>query len=389
MVWLLALFTAFVVMLLLLVIGIVLSNGGPNTSSAPAVNKVEEYFSARDVILAFAIGCLTVVGMIGWITYTAYGMALLPLLIFPRGKSSPATDAKNLSMQDLEGKRLKVDSRLQYFLAKGFKTQADEQTIRDLKIEKRKIEVLIGEKQRPAEEKKDSSIGKTAVCVVAWPFRFILATFTLILGLLVVVSMAITIFDRGLNSSCGIRCGFMLSTPTMISPLNSIQVALAKYFPADYVFFSVLVIFFFACSLAGMLDGGVRIFCLKMYDISARKTMQNALLSGIWLLSFVLVAINIVVTDLLAQYTSFGDQRDSNGNLCTFASSSTTECVPTQISVFINGLEAKLPVFGVIFFFSQVLFALSYCIIGLYSLYKCKNRLQETEGYETIAVDDV
>jgi LMBR1 domain-containing protein 1 len=377
------------VMVLLLVIGIVLSNGGPKDSSAPVVKKVESYFAAKDVILAFAIACLMVVGMVGWITYTAYGMALLPVFLFPRRKSNPESDSKKFSVQDLESKLLKIDSRLQYYVAKGFKTQADESTIRDLKTEKRKYELLIKEKKKSPEDRSDrTSVREKTVFVLAWPFRMLLAILSLALALLVVVSLAITIFDRGLNSPCGFKCGFVLNSPTMVNPLNAIQLGLAKYFPADYVFFSMLVLFFFACSLVGLLDGGVRIFCLKLYDITPRKTMQNALLSGIWLLCFVLVGINVFVTDLLSQYTSFGDQRDPEGRMCTFEDSSAGHCEPTQISVFILGMKSKLPAFGVIFYFSQVVFVLSYGVIGLYSLWKCKNRLQETEGYEVIANDD-
>jgi LMBR1 domain-containing protein 1 len=182
------------------------------------------------------------------------------------------------------------------------------------------------------------------------------------------------------------KCGFLLDSPSYINPLNELQVVLAKYFPSDYIMFTLLVVYLFGSSLTGLLQGGVRLFWIKLFDIERKRTLHNALLAGIWFLSFVLVSVSIQVIALLPQYSTFGFQKDSAGNECSFSRSSmnenSTECVPSQISVFNSGMQSRLPAFGTIFYIAQAIFVVSYISVGLYSLYRYKTRVQENEHVE-------
>jgi LMBR1 domain-containing protein 1 len=388
------------VMVLLVVIGYLFTNGtissgidtsGDDVSVPIALKKLNGYFTNQDLILAFVFGCLDVLGFIGFVTYTAYGMAYLPFSLYPRSNNGNSGDDDVENEIDSDAKIRRIDNKLNYYHGKAFKSKEDEDAIKELTRQKDRL-AAISRNTRGDNSISITSDRRTKRCCqdfaarFFWPFRVILSVLSLILSLLIVVSLLISLFDRGLNSTCGMKCGFLLDSPSYINPLNELQVVLAKYFPSDYIMFTLLVVYLFGSSLTGLLQGGVRLFWIKLFDIERKRTLHNALLAGIWFLSFVLVSVSIQVIALLPQYSTFGFQKDSAGNECSFSRSSmnenSTECVPSQISVFNSGMQSRLPAFGTIFYIAQAIFVVSYISVGLYSLYRYKTRVQENEHVE-------
>lgn len=74
----------------LITVGILMKNKSSSTNEAWA-HRLSEKFTSFDSIISFIIGCLSTIGLLSWITYTALGLALLPVKLM----SSARADANN------------------------------------------------------------------------------------------------------------------------------------------------------------------------------------------------------------------------------------------------------------------------------------------------------
>jgi len=109
--------------------------------------------------------------------------------------------------------------------------------------------------------------------VIITPFRWLLGIVGLIMSSLIFISLFLGVYDRISHSECGINCGFVINKPTYFNPIDFILVYSSKIFPIDYIIFLCLVFYIFICSLYGIIELGIKIFCFTIYEIRKKSTM--------------------------------------------------------------------------------------------------------------------
>jgi len=373
-----------VFVVVLMIVGIVIANKIHHTE-APGSSlklKLENVLSHADYAFGFIIAFVTLLGLLGWVTYTAFGMVRFPLNLFPKTRVRSNADVNPF---ELRTSLLKTEGKLDYLELRknneGSLSRKDEIYMKQLKAEKRRLEQQNAEL---AEGKKTTCCQRCSLwCIVSYPVRVALSIFCGLVSLLIFVSFFISLLDRGIHSTCNFSCGFAVDSFKFKNPLNLCLVYLSKYFPLDYVLFGVIAVHLFLSSLSGLIDGGVRLVCFKIYDIRPRKTMQNALLLGIWFLCFVLIAIDIQMMTLLPQYAVFGSQTDG-GKQCTVSSSSSSSCVMSTMSHF-SSITNLIPFFGVVNYFAGLIFCLAFTISVVVGIKKLR---QNEPKYESFSDDD-
>ena len=86
----------------------------------------------------------------------------------------------------------------------------------------------------------------------------------LLVSLLIFTSLLLTTIDKAANSFCGVGCGFILENPQIFNPMDSLFVVLSRAFPVDYILLVLLIFYFFAVSLAGIVKIGIRFLWIKV-----------------------------------------------------------------------------------------------------------------------------
>merc|ERR1719261_1089146 len=128
------------------------------------------------------------------------------------------------------------------------------------------------------------------------------------MSLLVVTSLLLTMVDRLLHSECGFSCGYTLKERKVFNPADELFLKLSKFFPMDFVVLGIFVLYIFLASLFGIVGLGIRVLCLTMYQIRARKSMPQALLVLCNVMAYILLALCMALLTIAPNYTSFGSQ---------------------------------------------------------------------------------
>jgi len=202
------------------------------------------------------------------------------------------------------------------------------------------------------------------------PFKFILGAFFFLVSVLIIVSFILTNIDRIVNSPCGAKCGYILNDPKKWNPIDSLLVVLSEYFPLDYILMGLLILYIYFCTLAGLVNIGIRLIWIKLFKVKPHGTQMQGLLLGTVVVMFSLLALNIELMSLAPQYVAYGDQTyilDGDKRRCEL-SSPTSQCTMTQIGTIINRIALKLTFFGVIFYYATwafvgfFLYWFDYCV---------------------------
>jgi len=267
---------------ILLIVGLLVAQGAVTRTKQGAVGTPKQeltealdQFGRGDAIIGFMIAVVTVLGLVFWVTYTAFGLINFPFDISPfsrRGseeadESQEAASDKKLSkmnQQEIKVSLMKTQSTIDYLQAKRELSKKDQQRLKQLTAEVKKLESLQRGGVKPGPVGLSPNCFSKCLCCFTWPIRVALALFAFALSILILVSLAIAVIDRIMNSPCGLTCGFIVKESKAVNPLNTVMVELQKYFPLDYVFFGVLTLYLFLCSFNGLVAGGVRILCLKV-----------------------------------------------------------------------------------------------------------------------------
>jgi len=239
-------------------------------------------------------------------------------------------------------------------------------------------------------------------CAACWtaavPIRIISGVLLFLISMLIAVSVALSSIDKLMHSECKNSCGWTIPKPTLLNPIDFLLSQLSKVFPLDYLIFGALCIYIFICTVSGLVSLGIRLLIFKLYDIRKNHTMPTALLMGSWMLMFVVLALNMEILTLSPQYATFGNQfyyainnsTNTTGNIeptkvkewCIMDASNTDgQCVMTQVGHIINLINIQLPFFGVIFFFANLLFVLSFFIFVIRGVVNFHN---QRESYQTL-----
>ncbi|XP_033835513.1 lysosomal cobalamin transport escort protein LMBD1 [Periophthalmus magnuspinnatus] len=369
-----------IVCIALLLIGTVVPLDPPyqNTTQWEKVQYLfEELGSSHGLpALSFSISSLTLIGMLAVITYTAYGMSILPLNLI-KGTRSVAYERlentedmddveqqiENLKSKCKDGRPLSSRDRRSLHDLEG-KLQVLRRRSRHLEIAERNCCTKVGSALRP--------------------FKIVLGIFFILVALLFIVALFISNLDKALHSA-GISSGFVVFGTNLTNPLNELLLVLQPVFPLDYILITVITMYFVFTSMAGIRNMGIWFFWIRLYKIRPKRTRPQALLFLCMILLLIVLHTSYMIYSLAPQYVMYGSQKYliqlpsvDNGTLSTTrscdADAPKDQCTVTRSYLFLH----KFWFFSTIYYFGNWAFIVTF-LIGLV-VSCCKGKKSVIEG---------
>mmetsp|Transcript_42735 Transcript_42735/g.123533 ORF Transcript_42735/g.123533 Transcript_42735/m.123533 type:complete len:537 (-) Transcript_42735:174-1784(-) len=316
--------------------------------------------------VSFAIACLTLMGVLGWAFYTAYGMAAMPFA-WLRGKQSATEQRQDLEVS-IASIREKYQSIQERYPAQedgsidlSRMKAADRKELNRLQREHKSL-MQHNYKLQEIEQRAGNLIPYVFTLLV--PFRWAIGVVMLSMSLLVSVSLLLTLADRSLHSDCGWSCGYTLKERRIFNPVDEIFLQLSHVFPMDFLVLGVFVLYIFASSIFGIVCLGIRIFCFSMYALRQRKSMPQALLVLCNVMAYILLALCMALLTIAPDYTAFGSQVASSSGggaagRCSVERQATgRNCQVSVIYTFFARIAVSMPAFSVAYFCANWAFIL-------------------------------
>ncbi|OJJ46312.1 hypothetical protein ASPZODRAFT_133342 [Penicilliopsis zonata CBS 506.65] len=336
--------------------------------------------------LAFSIGLLMTIGVCVYVLYTSSGLALLPIRLI----KTAATIANPTFKTSIE-LQLETNRERQHQLGSRCGGNPELLSSKD----RREFDALVREertlirRQRLVEETQSRDMGRlmaawSKIEAVFWPIKLVAGIILFLSGLLVWVSMLLTVIDKAKNSICKQDCGYIITKINIFNPLDRILVGSAKIFPLDYAIFTALTLLLFSGSMVSLSAIGIRVFWVRVFQIRKGHTSPQALLIATVLLMLIILALNYSIPMIVApQYAIFGSQKFCDFSpgiggtppncsdrrdlvkLCSERAENPAAknvCTPSVASTFINRITLNYPFFGIVFFWAQFFFLGIYLI---------------------------
>eukprot|EP01083_Nonionella_stella_P063128 164077_1 len=309
--------------------------------------------SRGDIVLLFSICCMTVLGMIGFVTYTAIGLAHLPIAIM-RSLPTPPKELPPDLAYDIE-RHVQTIEFLQISSQNKDLTPKERSELREAHRERDRL-------RRLEEEVVVTVSWSTRIWNSSQPIRLVVGAALFTLSLFIAVSFCLAAADRILNSPCGVKCGWTLDKAGLPNPMDLLFAKASEVFPLDYIAFGGIILYLFLCTLSSLDSLGVRLFCLRLYSVKPRRTMQNGLLMGIWLTTLVVLTLNLNMMTVVPQYAAFGTQKYTPAGAaspiqCELSAKPESNCVLSEAFHLIGATIATFPIFGILFTSVNVVFA--------------------------------
>ncbi|XP_076866819.1 lysosomal cobalamin transport escort protein LMBD1 [Brachyhypopomus gauderio] len=333
--------------------------------------------------LSFSISSLTLIGMLAVITYTAYGMSVLPLTLIKGVRSVRYERLENTEdKEEVEHRIDKLKSKCEDGRPLSMR---DRRTLQDLEA---KLLTL----QRRA---RHLEVAGRDCCAKAGgvlrPLKILLGVFFFLVALLFVVALFISNLDKALHSA-GISTGFIIFGTNLTNPLNELLLALQPVFPLDYVLITFITMYFVFTSMAGIRNMGIWFFWMRLYKIRPERTRPQALLFLCMILLLIVLHTSYMIYSLAPQYVMYGSQKYPVqtplttahplwGNHSTVVNTKTCDadapqdqCMMTRSYLFLH----KFWFFSTIYYFGNWAF-LAVFLIGL-TVSCCKGKKSVIEG---------
>uniref|UniRef100_A0A673ZV60 Lysosomal cobalamin transport escort protein LMBD1 n=1 Tax=Salmo trutta TaxID=8032 RepID=A0A673ZV60_SALTR len=299
--------------------------------------------------LSFSISSLTLIGMLAVITYTAYGMSVLPLNLIKGTRSVVYERLENTEdIEEVENQMEKIKAKCEDGRPLSSRDRRNLQEFED------KLQILLG-------------------------------IFFILFALLFVVALFISNLDKALHSA-GITSGFMVFGTNLTNPLNELLLTLQPVFPLDYVLITVITMYFVFTSMAGIRNMGIWFFWIRLYKIRPKRTRPQALLFLCMILLLIVLHTSFMIYSLAPQYVMYGSQNYllqspmPPGNNTTWttktcdADAPQDECTVTRSYLFLH----KFWFFSTIYYFGNWAF-IGVFLIGLL-VSCCKGKKSVIEG---------
>jgi LMBR1 domain-containing protein 1 len=318
------------------------------------------------------------IGICLYALYTSSGLAL-----FPISSIKTAPSISNPRLRASTAVQLETNRERQRQLEGHCNGNPDILSSKD----RRELDTLLREERTLIQRQHLVEEAQGAGCLVrTWfkieavfrPFKLLGGILLLLVASITWVSMLLTAVDKAKNSVCKSLCGYILGHVNFFNPVNSALVQSAKIFPVDYAIFTVLVLFFFCSSVAGIAAVGIRFLWIRIFQIRQGHTSSQALLLATAMLMLIILALNYSISMVVApQYATFGSQtfcdrfpepplnlpdcsnsQDLIKPCSELAGSYAAQrvCTPCVGSTFLNRITLNFPFFGAVFFWAQFLF---------------------------------
>uniref|UniRef100_A0A6Q2Y1W2 Lysosomal cobalamin transport escort protein LMBD1 n=1 Tax=Esox lucius TaxID=8010 RepID=A0A6Q2Y1W2_ESOLU len=344
----------------LLLIGAFVPLEAPPNQSATQWEKMQYLFEELGnkhglPALSFSISSLTLIGMLAVITYTAYGMSVLPLNLIKGTRSVVYERLENT--EDIE----EVEHQIEKLKAKVLQRRG-----RHLEIAESHCCTKVGSALRPLKVRHVRHVCNCEICCI------------------VLYSL-----DKALHSA-GISSGFMVFGTNLTNPLNELLLTLQPVFPLDYILITVITMYFVFTSMAGIRNMGIWFFWIRLYKIRPKRTRPQALLFLCMILLLIVLHTSYMIYSLAPQYVMYGSQRyllqvslcscRGGGNTTTEttrncdADAPQDECTVTRSYLFLH----KFWFFSTIYYFGNWVF-IAVFLIGLV-VSCCKGKRSVIQG---------
>ncbi|XP_041921582.1 lysosomal cobalamin transport escort protein LMBD1 [Alosa sapidissima] len=276
----------------------------PNQQNATQWDKmqylVEEFGNHGLAALSFSISSLTLIGMLAVITYTAYGMSVLPLNLIKGTRSVVYERLENTEdIEDIEQQIEKLKSKCED--GRPLATR-DRRNLQDLEA---KLQVL-QRRSRHLEIAERNCCTKVGSALR--PLKILLGVFFIMVALLFAVALFISNLDKALHSA-GISSGFVVFGTNLTNPLNELLLALQPVFPLDYILITIITMYFVFTSMAGIRNMGIWFFWVRLYKIRPKRTRPQALLFLCMILLLIVLHTSYMIYSLAPQYVMYGSQK--------------------------------------------------------------------------------
>ncbi|XP_072293044.1 lysosomal cobalamin transport escort protein LMBD1 [Eucyclogobius newberryi] len=326
--------------------------------------------------LSFSISSLTLIGMLAVITYTAYGMSVLPLNLIKGTRSVAYERLENTEdMDDVEQQIENLKSKCKDGRPLSSR---DRQSLHELEG---KLQVLRRRSRHLEIAEKNCC---TKVGSALRPFKIVLGIFFILVALLFIVALFISNLDKALHSA-GITSGFVVFGTNLTNPLNELLLVLQPVFPLDYILISVITMYFVFTSMAGIRNMGIWFFWIRLFKIRPKRTRPQALLFLCMILLLIVLHTSYMIYSLAPQYVMYGSQKYlvqlpsvANTTFSTTrscdADAPEDQCTVTRSYLFLH----KFWFFSTIYYFGNWAFILTF-LIGLV-VSCCKGKKSVIEG---------
>ncbi|PGH18501.1 hypothetical protein AJ80_04471 [Polytolypa hystricis UAMH7299] len=341
--------------------------------------------------LTFAVGLLVTVGIIPYVFYTSFGLALQPISLI---KSAPSISAP--ALRATTASKLEENTERQRQLEGRCGGNLDTLSSKD----RREFDGLVREertlrrRQRLAEETQGGFFLRTwyKICAVFRPLKLLGGILLMLVSAIIWVSMLLTCVDKAKNSVCKRHCGYILGKVNILNPVNWILVNSAKVFPLDYIIFILIVLVFFTGSVVGVATIGIRFLWVRIFRIRKGHSSPQAILLATVMLTLITFAFYYVLPMIvMPQYATYGSQtfcdyppkHPGEQPDCTAHTdlikpcseladsvSSQAVCTPSVVSTFINRITLNFPFYGVVDFWAQFAFLAFYFVAGITALFR-------------------
>ncbi|KAJ3284430.1 hypothetical protein HK104_009964 [Borealophlyctis nickersoniae] len=295
--------------------------------------------------ITFLIAVMLMLGMLVYVTYTAFGLSAIPVGMI-KGRKPPD------SLVDLTCRLAGVQERIH---AIGMKT---------------KNGANAADKVGSQTDLGHANFNNSD--------QIALGCLALFFSAVIVVSVFLASVDRITNSICGNGCGWILHEPKEYNPLNIAFLFSAEHFPLDYVVLVILILYLLAACLAALVRVGIRFLWMPLYTIRRSATPPQGLLLATAMLIFGVLPLVYTVMFVAPTYATFGTQKFCNAVFngtrdCSGAPDSIVPCVieaptdictPTVLSTTINRISYNTPFFGSVYYYAQWVFVAMF-LVGL------------------------
>jgi LMBR1 domain-containing protein 1 len=320
------------------------------------------------------------IGICLYVLYTSSGLALFPISLV-----TTAPSISNPRLRASTAVQLETNRERQRQLEGRCEGNRDLLSPKDRRV----LDTLAREERTLIQRQRlvEDAQGEGWTCLTkAWfnieaifhPFKLLGGILLVLIAFITWVSMLLTAIDKAKNSICKNLCGYILGHVNFFNPINWALVQSANIFPVDYAIITLLVLFFFCSSVAGIAVVGIRFLRVRVFQIRQGHTSPQALLLATEMLILITLALNYSIPMLVApQYATFGpqtfcdrapepplDQSDCSNNKHSIKPCSELPdnpaaqqvCTPSIVSTFLNRVTLNFPFFGIVFFWAQFLF---------------------------------
>ncbi|CAA9989953.1 LMBR1 domain-containing protein, putative [Plasmodium knowlesi strain H] len=318
--------------------------------------------------ILFLMGCVVLIGVSFWVTYTSYGIACLPLSFLQQ--KNIEYDKKEIETRFANLKEKEMVIKHKYRESSEIRGSDKYEILRIEKMQRAlsRYNYKLQEIEKTSESWLSYVIGIVLTCRVITGLVFLTFSFS------VYISLLASITDKYLNSVCAYKCGFVLEKiNTIFNLLDSSLILFSRFFPLDIFIIASLAIYIFCCSLYGIVNVGIRVCFIPLYKLKARRSSPETMLVLCFVIIHIILVLIMTLLTIAPNYITYGIQRIRINDTPAFIKCSLKTdknvCKMSVLSVFFNKIFFGIPYFANSYFFSNWMFILMYSFSFIYRIF--------------------